>query len=59
MEVGICEAIDEAESDCDSKEDDPFADIDEQKILNIHYLSAWYNMILLCVSALFKQALIF
>ena len=27
--AGICEAVDEADSDCDS-EDDPFADIDEQ-----------------------------
>ena len=29
VEAGTCEAIDEAESDCDS-EDDPFANIDEQ-----------------------------
>ena len=29
VEAGICEAVDEAESDCNS-EDDPFADIDEQ-----------------------------
>ena len=29
VEAGICEAMDEAESDCDSK-DDPFADINEQ-----------------------------
>ena len=29
MEAGICKAVDETESDCDS-EDDPFADIDEQ-----------------------------
>ena len=29
VEVGICEAMDEAESDCNS-EDDPFANIDEQ-----------------------------
>ena len=29
VEAGICEAVDEAESDCDS-EDDPFADIYKQ-----------------------------
>ena len=29
VEAGICEAVDEAESDCDS-EDDPFGNIDEQ-----------------------------
>ena len=28
-EAGICEALDEVESDCDA-EDDPFADIGEQ-----------------------------
>ena len=64
MEAAICEAVDEAESDCDSEddEDDPFAYVDEQYILN-NYLSAWYNIIQpsasVCVSALFKQALIF
>ena len=64
MEAAICEAVDEAESDCDSEddEDDPFAYVDEQHILN-NYLSAWYNIIQpsasVCVSALFKQALIF
>ena len=45
MEAGICEAVDEVESDCDSEdEDDSFADIDEQYILS-NYLSAWYNII--------------
>ena len=29
VEAGICEAIDEEESNCDL-EDDPFADVDEQ-----------------------------
>ena len=29
VEVGICEAVGETESECDL-EDDPFADIDEQ-----------------------------
>ena len=29
VEAGICEAIDKAESNCDSEED-PFANIDEQ-----------------------------
>ena len=32
VEAGICEAVDEAQGDCDL-EGDPFADIDEQ----------WYN----------------
>ena len=46
METGVCEAVDEAESDCDSEndEDDSLADIDEQYILS-NYLSAWYNII--------------
>ena len=49
--------------DCNSKDDDDsFADIDEQYILS-NYLSAWYNIIqpsaCVCVSSLFKQALIF
>ena len=39
VEAGICEAVDEAESDCDS-EDDAFADIDT----NNHF-SDWYNII--------------
>ena len=45
MEAVICEAVDEAESDCDSEDDDDsFADIDEQYILG-NYLSACYNII--------------
>ena len=45
VEAVICEAVDEAESDCDSEDDDDsFADIDKQYILN-NYLSAWYNII--------------
>ena len=63
VEARICETVDEAESDCDSEDDDDsFADIDELYILS-NYLSAWYNIIptsaCVCVSALFKQALIF
>ena len=62
VEVGTCETVDEAESDCDSEDDDDsFADIDEQYILSNH-VSAWYNIpssACVCVSALFKQALIF
>ena len=45
MEAVICEAVDEAESDCDSEDDDDsFANIDEQYILG-NYLSACYNII--------------
>ena len=54
MEAGICEAVDEAESDCDS-EDDPI-------LMNSRYLvhgTTLYNLLPVCVSASFKQALIF
>ena len=44
---GICEAIDEAESDCDS-EDDLFADI-----LNMYFLSAWYDIMQLTSEPMF------
>ena len=44
MEAVICEAVDEAESDCDSEDDDDsFADIDKQYILNNYLI--WYNII--------------
>ena len=40
VEAGICEALDEAQGDCDS-EGDPSADIMNS---SMYYLSVWYNI---------------
>ena len=59
VEVGVCEAVDEVESDCDLENDDDSLPI----LMNSTYLTTALvhgtTLLPVCVSALFKQALIF